>query len=485
MKLRDKLPKLRKAQNLSQEQLAEKLNVSRQAVAKWEAGASYPEMEKIMQLCRVLDCSLDDLVDDDATGNKSAASNKLNFHLYLKECLDFITNSINMFWSMRWREKIQCIFEMTFYLIVLIIAWAVIRWAFYSIGVPLASILPAVVNKIIHAGFNFILTILQVATIAIVLIHLFKIRYLDYFVTIEDAQAKTKTKEAPVEELENKKSSKEQRVFIEQKRNKIIIRDAKHSSYNFFYLLAKLIIAIVKIGLVFVAMPFVGSFLFLAFADTFAVGALASGSFFLGLVLALTGAGAINYSILLMMYNFVFNQKSNFKIIFLVTMISLIFVGAGAAISLEQYINFAHIDSETQTVVKDFAVDMSDDLVLDFLDDEKTKIVIDDTQKNAQVQLVTEKNLVAGIDYYEGIDYNVISFDENDTEIKFRVGDLYYGSKTEPLEVMRSWWQDLKNQQIRTGSHQKVTEIVVTASASNLAKLNNNYQHYRKLESGE
>ena len=45
MKFEDKLQYLRKKANLSQEQLADKLNVSRQAVSKWESGASYPEMD--------------------------------------------------------------------------------------------------------------------------------------------------------------------------------------------------------------------------------------------------------------------------------------------------------------------------------------------------------------------------------------------------------------------------------------------------------
>ena len=49
MRFSEKLPKLRKNNNLSQEQLAEQLGVSRQAVSKWEAGNSYPDMEKMLQ----------------------------------------------------------------------------------------------------------------------------------------------------------------------------------------------------------------------------------------------------------------------------------------------------------------------------------------------------------------------------------------------------------------------------------------------------
>ena len=49
--------------NLSQEQLAESLNVTRQSVSKWESGASYPEMDKLLALCKIFNCGLDDLVN--------------------------------------------------------------------------------------------------------------------------------------------------------------------------------------------------------------------------------------------------------------------------------------------------------------------------------------------------------------------------------------------------------------------------------------
>ena len=68
MQFFEKLSKLRKANNLSQEQLAEKLNVTRQAVSKWESGESYPDMAKIIQLCKILNCSLNDIMDDGVMG---------------------------------------------------------------------------------------------------------------------------------------------------------------------------------------------------------------------------------------------------------------------------------------------------------------------------------------------------------------------------------------------------------------------------------
>ena len=44
------LKKIRKNNNLSQEQLAEILGISRQAISKWESGSAYTEMEKIIKL---------------------------------------------------------------------------------------------------------------------------------------------------------------------------------------------------------------------------------------------------------------------------------------------------------------------------------------------------------------------------------------------------------------------------------------------------
>ena len=47
---------------MSQEQLAEKVNVSRQSVSKWENGEAYPEMHNILQLCKIFNCKINDLV---------------------------------------------------------------------------------------------------------------------------------------------------------------------------------------------------------------------------------------------------------------------------------------------------------------------------------------------------------------------------------------------------------------------------------------
>ena len=62
MSLGENLQFIRKKENITQEQLAEQLGVSRQSISKWESDSSYPEMEKLLQLCKMFHCSLDDLM---------------------------------------------------------------------------------------------------------------------------------------------------------------------------------------------------------------------------------------------------------------------------------------------------------------------------------------------------------------------------------------------------------------------------------------
>lgn len=65
MAISDKLYELRRKSGLSQEQLAEQLNVSRQAVSKWESGQSVPESEKLLAISNYFGVSLDYLMKED------------------------------------------------------------------------------------------------------------------------------------------------------------------------------------------------------------------------------------------------------------------------------------------------------------------------------------------------------------------------------------------------------------------------------------
>ena len=71
MKFGDNLKRIRREKNISQEDLADKLGVSRQSVSKWENGENYPSMQNIMCLCTIFKCKMNDIVHEDMSDIKS------------------------------------------------------------------------------------------------------------------------------------------------------------------------------------------------------------------------------------------------------------------------------------------------------------------------------------------------------------------------------------------------------------------------------
>ncbi len=68
MEIGNKLNQLRKLSGMTQEQLAEKLNVSRQTISKWESGSTSPDLESIVKVSKLFHVSLDDLLMEGDTG---------------------------------------------------------------------------------------------------------------------------------------------------------------------------------------------------------------------------------------------------------------------------------------------------------------------------------------------------------------------------------------------------------------------------------
>lgn len=84
MTLGEKITKKRKESNLTQEQLAGVLGVSRQSISKWESDLAYPETDKIVRMSEMFDCSLDYLLKD-AIKEESKESEKTDHKTILIE----------------------------------------------------------------------------------------------------------------------------------------------------------------------------------------------------------------------------------------------------------------------------------------------------------------------------------------------------------------------------------------------------------------
>jgi transcriptional regulator with XRE-family HTH domain len=70
MSIGRKIAEARKTKNLTQEQLADLMSVTRQSISRWESEQSYPEMDKIVYLAEILGVSLDYLLKDNISGNE-------------------------------------------------------------------------------------------------------------------------------------------------------------------------------------------------------------------------------------------------------------------------------------------------------------------------------------------------------------------------------------------------------------------------------
>ena len=75
----EKLSRLRKENNYTQEELAELLGVSRQSVSKWESDAAYPETEKLIKIGKMFNCSMDYLLNDAVTERTGSKNEETNF----------------------------------------------------------------------------------------------------------------------------------------------------------------------------------------------------------------------------------------------------------------------------------------------------------------------------------------------------------------------------------------------------------------------
>lgn len=80
MEFHEKLQQLRKKHNLTQEQLAQQLFVSRTAVSKWESGRGYPNLESLKCISRVFSVSIDALLSNDELLELAQTENKDNLH---------------------------------------------------------------------------------------------------------------------------------------------------------------------------------------------------------------------------------------------------------------------------------------------------------------------------------------------------------------------------------------------------------------------
>ena len=226
MNFASNLQKLRKEKNMSQEALAEKLDVTRQSVSKWESGVTYPEMDKLISICKIFNVDMDTLVNGDVSlkDEKHEKDVTINTKDMLGKFNMLMKKIVCLFESMSFKEIIG--FLVTIFILILIILVGTIpkeliesligNGLLYDIGY---------IGPTLNNIFRLIVDILYSIFSIVIFIYVIKIKYLDRIKIKEesDKEIVEKVKEKRVEEVE-----------------KVIIKDSNSNHFTSF--LAKIII---------------------------------------------------------------------------------------------------------------------------------------------------------------------------------------------------------------------------------------------------
>ena len=450
----ENLKKIRKEHNLSQEQLADELGVSRQAVSKWESGLAYPEMDKIIALCNKFDLNIDDLLNRDIKEVKREDESKKKLNSLIDDFLKFITDTTNLFINMNFKSKIKCIIEQ---LIIMFVLYIISRFVISIFGTLFLSVLGFLPDKPVFIISNIIKSIIAIFCMIIsiiVIIHIFKTRYLDYY------------KDLIKEDKAIDKDSKDSKINLNNNEDRIIIRDPKHSEYKFINGLFKVIIIMIKVFLLWISLFVAGTLVFLFIMFILSFLAYKTGLFFIGLLAAILSSATITVIILLLILNFVFNRKNDKKKMIWSFIISLIVFGIGCGLIFIGSLDFNVVEEKSIQRLKTTEHEMNDNLVITTGVNKNIEYV-ESNINNVKIEYSINK--YCSVDEHISDDKNIITA---------------WGICKNPLKVMKKSIKGINDKKIILISSD-IEKVTIYASKNNIEKIKRNRDNYYKDRENE
>lgn len=444
MKLSENLKNIRKENNLSQEQLAEKLGVSRQAVSKWESGQSYPEMDKVLLICKLFNYNMDELMNENIKEVEENKQSKNNINKYIDDFFGFITKTVDMITSMSFKQKMKCLVEE-------IITVMVLLCIFGIIGGICSNIVGNIFYGISSTAYRFIGNILQtiygIAALIIgttIFLHIFKIRYLDYYEFVKEDKKTVETEREPEQE----------KIVIQKKQEKVVIRDPEDSQSNFLTGIFKITLIGIKIFVAFFG--FFGVFTFIGLVILFVLSFMfvKTGLVFCGVILGILAGLIANFIFLELVFNFIVSKKCKKTRTGIMLIIALILAGIGIGIGFIGITEFKYNSVIENEIVQNYEFEMTDNLSINKWG-EFVEYETDETYSN-KIKIVVETSKYT------------------DTHITQRNETIYIHSEQNPgnaIEIMKQVIKDVNNKEIRDYYFPRVT---VYASKENINKLQDN-----------
>ncbi len=451
MSFSEKLQQLRKANKMSQEQLADMLDVTRQSVSKWESGTTYPEMDKLIALCKIFKCSLDDLTNDEISEINVEKKEEPVINGIVGNIAEIINKSIKMIKAMSAGQLIGLIFTMSVIgvlLLLLRIPFSYLEKSFYNLMITLGN------NK--FAGFstglfNMVLDIIYFALYILAFVYIYKVAYLDRYEFVKSSPATPLENE---EVVETKEEIKEETRKVKEVK---IIEKEVQTPNPVFKFLGSVALWCIRGLVAFICIPFILTLFFLFFGEAVVLKLAFDGVFFLSIFMALLFAIVLNIWYLETCIIFIFNRKYSFKRIFWTFIIGVCGLGCSLGFTALELTDITFVNEtpkfiEKSTVTESF--DMRNDLSLDiwaFYSPDVKYVVNENIDKKVEVS----------VDFYDN--YSNIKIVDNLTEIGF---NRYYYSNFSFFD--KNFWnefkENLKNRTIY--NYEKMNEVVITVRAS-------------------
>lgn len=328
MKFSEKLQYLRKENKFSQEQLADMLDVSRQAVSKWESGQTYPEMDKLLSMCKIFKCSLDDLTNDEIKEIKYSSGQKNYIKNILDDLVELINKSVEMFKKMK-SQDIAKFFVVIALMFILFAVFKIPVNYINELGRTLFFSFGQTVGNVISSIWNFILEISYFVLCVVVLIYFYKEHYLDKYDSLV-------ADDKPIDDAEEEKP--------EEKKEKIQTVKREHS-YVIFDVLSSIALYFIKFIVICMSIPFVFILISLCMALVICILLIIKGVVFIGLIIGIIASIILCGLFMELIFSFIADKKIDVKKVFIIFVISISALGVAAGVTVFDIADIKFIDS--------------------------------------------------------------------------------------------------------------------------------------------
>ena len=310
-------------------------------------------------------------------------------------------------------------------------------------------------NGIIKSVLMLIWTIISF----IVLVHVFKIRYLNYYDEIIN--------EEKIDTKDDKKKEEKSKIK-EDKKDRIIIRDENTRPFAFLSVLSKIIIMFVKVFVFFFGLFFMFTLLMLAIFFIISLYFSFSNAIFIGSTIAILALLIINVIILMLIIGFIFDKKYNYKILLITFLTSIIVSGIGIGIFVLGIKDFKIVDNMDDILnLKNHSeeINYKDNMLITNSDsyylNTSYKYEIDNNMEDDKIK-------ISGI-----YDDKYLKMDK-DSIIEYKMNVLtIYGYQESSINLISQVIKDLKNNIIRSYDF-GYFDLKITANENTINKLMDN-----------